>query len=150
MEQWDLTEGVVEFPSGRRIRGRSWRQPVSQNATVSVILTTAAPGEFSTHSVFEGDPDRIMIDWPDERLPKRTAHATEMLRQAWELAKTERVEITCRGGVGRTGTALAMIAVFEGLAPTEAIDFIREHYNEESVKSHAQRGFLREFAPARV
>ena len=32
-------------------------------------------------------------------------------------AAGERVEVACRGGVGRTGTALAALAVLDGLAP---------------------------------
>ncbi len=146
MEKWKPGKGVVEFPSGRRIRGRSWRLPVEQNATVSVILTTAAPGEFSTHSIFAGNPRRIMIDWPDYRLPRRTAQAAEQLYGAWQMADSELVEITCRGGVGRTGTALAMIAMFEGMSACEAIDFVRSRYNEQSVQSHAQRGFIMDFS----
>ncbi|XCB30741.1 protein-tyrosine phosphatase family protein [Arcanobacterium hippocoleae] len=145
MENWKLDDGLVQFPSGRRIRGRSWKNPVAEEADFSLVLTTVSGKEFASYSLFPGSTENIMIDWPDERLPRRASHALSQLRQAWERSENERVEIVCRTGVGRVGTALAIIAVFEGMAPDAAIEFVRENYNRNSVSSPAQRGFIREY-----
>ncbi|MDY5585322.1 MAG: protein-tyrosine phosphatase family protein [Arcanobacterium sp.] len=147
MERWQLGEGVVEFPSGRRIRARSWKTDVAQVADLSIVLTTVAGKNFAAEHGYPGKNETIIIDWPDERLPRRTVQATRILRDVWERSEKELVEITCRGGVGRTGSALAIIATFEGMNALEAIDFVRKNYNENSVKSHAQRGFLLDFNP---
>lgn len=146
MENWKLGDGVVQFPSGRRIRGRSWKEPVAQQADLSLVLTTVSGKEFASYSVFPGSTESITIDWPDERIPRRVAHAITQLREVWNRASHERVEITCRTGVGRTGTALAIIGVFEGMSPDDAIEFVRKNYNQNAVSSPAQRGFLREYA----
>lgn len=146
MENWKLGGGVVQFPSGRRIRGRSWKEPTQQQADLSLVLTTVSGKEFASYSVFQGATKSVTIDWPDERIPRRVSHAISQLREVWNRALNERVEITCRTGVGRTGTALAIIAVFEGMDPDEAIAFVRENYHPDAVNSPAQRGFLREYA----
>ena len=90
-----------------------------------------------------------MIDWPDFRLPRRTSQAHEILKEAYERAKSERVEIVCGGGVGRTGTALAIIGVLDGMAPQEAIDYVKSHYNKLSVETPAQRAFVRDMGAER-
>ena len=43
-----------------------------------------------------------------------TSRATS-LTAAWSRAATERVEVACAGGHGRTGTALACLAVLDGI-----------------------------------
>lgn len=146
MKSWNLGDGVVEFPSGRRIRGRSWKDQAAEQADLSLMLTTVSGKEFASYSIFPSSAESITIDWPDERLPRRASHAISQLYEVWKRAENERVEITCRTGVGRTGTALAIIAVFEGMAPDAAISFIRENYHQDAVSSPAQRGFLREYA----
>ena len=55
------------------------------------------------------------------------------LREAWHRAEAERVEIACGGGRGRTGTALACIAVPDGVSGCEAVAFVRERYDARAV-----------------
>ncbi|UAL30698.1 hypothetical protein K8W59_04065 [Nocardioides rotundus] len=45
----------------------------------------------------------------------------------------ERVEVACAGGRGRTGTALACIAIADGVAPADAVAFVRAHYDRHAV-----------------
>ncbi|MDD7465644.1 MAG: protein-tyrosine phosphatase family protein [Actinomycetaceae bacterium] len=149
MDTWDLDEGVVEFPSGRRIRGRSWNQPISKYADVSAILTTASPETFAARHAVGIGREVVYISWPDNRLPRRPQQAIEQLSQLLERAHSQRVEITCGGGVGRTGTALAMLAIIDGMDAADAIAFVQRNYNPESVSSHAQRGFLMDMEPPR-
>jgi protein-tyrosine phosphatase len=56
----------------------------------------------------------------------------------------ERVEVTCRGGVGRTGTALAALAVLDGLPPDDAVRRVRTRYHPRAVETPWQRWWLRE------
>jgi protein-tyrosine phosphatase len=57
----------------------------------------------------------------------------------------ERVEIACPGGRGRTGTALACLAVLDGLPGREAVAYVRRHYDPRSVERPWQRRFVTGF-----
>jgi len=59
----------------------------------------------------------------------RLLAAQDALREAWRRAADERVEIACGGGRGRTGTALACLAVLDDVPPREAVAYVREHYD---------------------
>lgn len=142
MGKWQSGRGVIELPSGRRVRGRSWRHHFDEHADVSVVLTTSVGNRFGAPKVISDAEETLSIDWPDFRLPRRPAQAHQTLREIWERAAQERVEITCAGGVGRTGTALAILAVLDGMEPDEAIEFVRENYNPKSCETRAQRAFV--------
>ena len=45
------------------------------------------------------------------------------------------MEVACRGGVGRTGTALAALAVLDGLPPDETMRWVRWHYHPRAVET---------------
>jgi protein-tyrosine phosphatase len=55
------------------------------------------------------------------------------------------VELACGGGVGRTGTALACLAVLDGVPADEAVDYVRRHYHPSAVETPWQRRFVRRF-----
>ncbi len=55
----------------------------------------------------------------------------------------QRVEIGCYGGHGRTGTALACLAVLCGQAPDEAVSWVRGTYCERAVETDEQEAFAR-------
>ena len=80
--------------------------------------------------------------WPDFRTPASTSDAMAALREAYERSATERVEVACGGGVGRTGTALAAIAVLAGVPPAEAVAWVRRHYHERAVETPWQRRWV--------
>jgi rhodanese/phosphatase family protein len=137
---WLPTEaGVLQLPSGRRLRGRGLRNPMPSGhpPTLGFYLLGDEPPEF-------GWPSR-WVRWPDFRLPADRAEAAVALREAWERAATERVEIACGGGRGRTGTALACIAVIDGVPAREAVAFVREHYSRHAVETPFQSRFVRNF-----
>ncbi|WP_219816614.1 protein phosphatase, partial [Arthrobacter sp. Y81] len=107
---WDADEsGVMQLPSGRLLRGRGFHKPIPRGATPDFALyllgKKPAPVKWEARWVL----------WPDFRLPKDRDDARDALREAWLRSETERVEIACTGGHGRTGTALACIAVFDGV-----------------------------------
>ena len=58
------------------------------------------------------------------------------------------VEIGCLGGHGRTGTALACLAVLTGTAPDEAVAWVRRRYCDHAVETDAQRAFVERFERA--
>ena len=68
-----------------------------------------------------------------------------MLTEVWRRAATERVEVACLGGRGRTGTALACVAVIDGVPSRRAVAYVREHYNSRAVETFWQRRFVARF-----
>jgi protein-tyrosine phosphatase len=87
------------------------------------------------------------VRWPDFRLPADRGAAREALREAWARAAGERVEVACAGGHGRTGTALACLAVLDGVPGREAVAYVREHYAPRAVETPWQRRFVARFQP---
>lgn len=86
------------------------------------------------------------IRWPDFRLPASTEDLVAALREAHERARTERVEVACGGGVGRTGSALAVLAAMSGVPPNDAVGWIRAHYHRRAVETRRQRRWVEETA----
>ena len=88
-----------------------------------------------------------IIDWEDFGLPKSPAKAASQIRTAFERAKGgEHVEVGCRGGLGRTGTVLACMAVLAGVLPEEAVGWVRKNYDPRAVETSDQEGWVVWFA----
>jgi protein-tyrosine phosphatase len=68
------------------------------------------------------------------------------LAEVWQRGVAERVEIACAGGRGRTGTALACLAILDGVPGTEAVAFVREHYNPHAVETPGQRRYVAQWS----
>ena len=132
--------GVLRLPSGRLVRGRGLRHPMPSGhpPTIGVYLLGSAPPEFGWTSRW--------IRWPDFWLPADPAYAMKVLREVWEQAPDERVEVACGGGRGRTGTALACLAVLDGVPAGEAVEFVRAGYHRSAVETPWQRRFVRRAA----
>jgi protein-tyrosine phosphatase len=141
VEQWDPAgAGVVRLPSGRLVRGRGLRagQAGSALPTFAVYLLGKPPPPVGWEIRW--------LRWPDFWLPVDRARARLLLREAWERAETGRVEVACGGGRGRTGTALACLAVIDGVPPEQAVAFVRRHYHPKAVETPWQRRYVRRFA----
>jgi protein-tyrosine phosphatase len=140
MDTWDpAAEGVVSFPSGRRIRGRGLRHSLPQGPVpdFAVYLLGGRPAPTPW--------DQRWVRWPDFWLPANHVEAVEALREAWLRAESERVEVACMGGHGRTGTALACIAVMDGVPPGQAVSFVRDRYGP-AVETPWQHWYIRHVA----
>lgn len=96
------------------------------------------------------EPGVRWVRWRDFGVPSDPEDARDALLEAWRRAEYERVEIACHGGRGRTGTALACLAVLDGLAPTEAIAYVREQYHRRAVETSAQRRSVEHFEPGQA
>lgn len=139
-EPWDPeAPGVLSLPSGRRVRGRGLSRPTPPGP----------PPEFGLYLL--GDPPPApdwpmrWVRWPDFRLPRDRRDAAEALHEAWQLAGEQRVEVACAGGMGRTGTALACLAVLDGVPADRAVDFVRAHYHPRAVETRWQRRYVTRF-----
>lgn len=103
MQAWGDESGVVRFPDGRSVRGaRAAARGAAAPPDFTVYLLGRDPGEPPWASRW--------VRWPDFRTPASTPDAVAVLAEAWERAARERVEVACGGGVGSTGTALALLA----------------------------------------
>lgn len=133
------TPGVLRLPSGRMVRGRGLSRPLpeGQIPTYGIYLLGAEPPEVPWESTW--------LPWPDFRLPSNKVQAREVLDAAWVRTFGERVEVACRGGHGRTGTALACLAVLDGVDPAEAVEFVRRHYDPHAVETPWQKHYVRRF-----
>lgn len=134
--------GVLELPSGRLVRGRGLRRPLPagpEPALTVQLLGARVPLEGAGWEV-------RWLRWPDFRLPADRGEAREVLREAWERSAAERVEVCCGGGRGRTGTALACLAVLDGVPPEEAVAFVRARYDRHAVETPWQKRYVRRFA----
>jgi len=139
VDLWHPGPGVLELPSGRRVRGRGLRRPVpaGPDPHLGVYLLGRPPPPTAWESRW--------LRWPDFRLPSDPDAAASLLREVWDRAARERVEIACRGGRGRTGTALACLAVLDGVAADRAVAFVRERYAPGAVETPGQRRYVRRF-----
>ena len=65
--------------------------------------------------------------------------------QAWHRLDTDRVEVACAGGRGRTGTALACLVVLDAGPEVDAVAYVRAHYDRHAVETPWQRRYMRSF-----
>ena len=134
-----MDPGVLCLPSGRRVRGRGLRHPVPAGALpeFGLYLQGKPPPPM-------GWPSR-WVRWPDWRLPADRNDARDALIELWQRAGSERVEVACSGGRGRTGTALACLAVLDGVASSDAVGYVRRHYDPRAVETPWQRRYVLTF-----
>lgn len=129
---WLDDAGLITLPSGVQVRGRRLRDPASPADFVLVLARGPAPAW----------PHR-RIRWPDFWVPLDRADALDALREAHRRARAgQRVEAACRGGIGRTGTALAALAVLDGFRPQDALRWVRAGYHPAAVETPWQEHFL--------
>src|SRR5262245_23641386 len=131
--------GVLRLPSGRLVRGRGLRLPVPDGPRpqFGLYLLAGEPAPVDWESRW--------IRWRDFWLPSDRAGLAGALRELLDRAESERVEVACGGGFGRTGTALACLAVLDGIPHSEAVAYVREHYSRRAVETPWQRLFVARF-----
>ena len=91
-------------------------------------------------------PHRI-IGWEDFGLPVDETDVFASIGDLYRRARTiELAEIACYGGVGRTGTVLGCLSILAGVAPSEAVAWVRSHYHPSAVETEEQRQLIARFA----
>jgi hypothetical protein len=146
-ETWNpATDGVLRLPSGRLVRGRGLYRSHGR---------TAGPPEpeFGLYVLGRRPPETTWpmrwLHWPDFWLPRDRDTAIEAIRDAWDRIGSQRVEVACAGGRGRTGTVLSCIAVLDGVPNDEAVAYVRSHYDPKAVETPWQRRFVHDFPAAK-
>ena len=125
---------VVVLPSGARVRGRALRDTPDSPAAFLLALADGPLPEW---------PHR-RIEWPDFGLPRDRKDALDALAEALRKARAgELVEVACHGGRGRTGTAIAALAIMDGVPAGDAVRWVRAHYHPKAVETPWQRRWLR-------
>jgi hypothetical protein len=130
--------GVVVLPDGRRVRAASTRtsRVGVPDPDLAVVLAGRRPDD-APWPVW-------WVRWPDFGLPADSAEAVEALRVAHLMAADRRVEIGCHGGVGRTGAAVAVLAVFAGVPPEKAVTWARCHHHPRAAETPWQHHWVAE------
>ena len=137
---WEAdSPGVLELPSGSYVRGRAMRDslPDGPRPDLGIYLQGKDPGGFEW--------DSRWVRWPDFWLPSDSRHLEVVLREALHRSATERVEIACTGGLGRTGTALACLVALDGVPGGAAVDYVRRHYSRRAMETSWQKRFAKTF-----
>jgi hypothetical protein len=137
----DQLQGAVTLPDGTPVRGRGRRERLPPGPLPEYGLTLGR-----TQRAWSPAWPEIRIAWPDFGLPRDRAHAAAAIRDAYALAREgARVEVTCGGGNGRTGTVIACMAVLAGCPPGDAVAWTRLHYRRHAVETPWQRQYVRRF-----
>ncbi|MEM9749258.1 MAG: protein phosphatase [Actinomycetota bacterium] len=129
----------MRFPSGRAIHARSLRRdpapdPAPHFAVYLLGRRTRAPSEVDWPSQH--------ITWRDFGLPADRAGCIADLIECLDRCGNERVEIGCHGGRGRTGAALAAMAILDGVDPSDAVAWVRRHHHPRAVETPWQRRWV--------
>lgn len=126
----------MRLPSGRLVRGRGVLRPLPGGPlpTLGIYLLGHQPPSVGWESWW--------LLWPDFRLPADKERVLPLLTEAWQRAAAERVEFACAGGRGRTGTALACLAIIDGVPSSKAVGYVREHYDPRAVETLGQRRYV--------
>lgn len=86
------------------------------------------------------------VDWPDFGVPEDVAALRRTLTDLlYRARKGERVEVGCLGGHGRTGTALACLAVLAGTPANDAVAWVRANYCYKAVETDVQEQLVAAF-----
>jgi Protein-tyrosine phosphatase len=130
---WLDATGLVTLPSGISVRGRRLSDSVSPADFTLMLADGPVPAGPHRH-----------IRWPDFWIPIDRDDALDALHDASRRAHAgQRVEVACHGGIGRTGTALAALAILDGFTPRQALSWVRGNYHPRAVETPWQRRWLR-------
>lgn len=145
--------GAITLPDGTVVRGRGRREVLPAGPLPDFGLYLGRPPSQTPGRVLRrrvgGQPDwpAVWIDWPDFRTPRDGHAAAAAICRGYEWARSgQRVEIACHGGVGRTGTVIACMAVLAGYPAADAVHWTRRHYRPRAAETPGQRRWVTWFA----
>jgi protein-tyrosine phosphatase len=130
---------IVTFPDGSRVRASSIRERRTDDPQRSYGLYLDARWQPS----WPAD----VIEWEDFGVPADAEAAARLIQSAFVRAQHGAlVEVGCLGGIGRTGTVLACMAVLAGVEAGEAVAWVRATYRPSAVETPEQESWVRWFA----
>ena len=134
--------GVLRLPSGRLVRGRGLRYGEPEPEAVpdfGLVLVGKHLARWPGRRDGCGGPTSgCRATAPMPRPPSvRRGGAAPRSASRWPAA----------GGKGRTGTALACLAVLDGVAPGDAVAYVRAGYSPRAVETPWQRRYVQRFRP---
>lgn len=136
--------GSLQLPDGCWIRGRGLRHPGPVGPLPEYGLYLGGRVLQRRHQL---PWPHQWVDWPDFLLPRDPDQASRLLRDLHARALAgQAVEVACGGGVGRTGTAVACLAVLAGVPADRAVAWAREHHHPRAVETPWQRRWVGWFA----
>jgi hypothetical protein len=86
--------------------------------------------------------DHAHLRWVDFGVPDASELRVSLEDVLARARRGERVEVGCLGGHGRTGTALACLALLTGTPPSEAVAWVRAAYCDKAVETDEQKAFV--------
>ncbi len=129
----------VRFPDGTVVTARSLAERRERDADRDFGLYMDA--------AWRPTWDAHVIEWADFGLPTDPIQAARSIVAAFKRAKVgERIEVGCVGGLGRTGTVLACMAVLAGVPVNDAVRWVRANYHSEAIERAAQERWVEWFA----
>lgn len=129
----------VRFPEGTQVRATSLseRQEHDTWRQFGLYLDEGWHPSWPSH----------LIPWKDFGIPQSPVQAVNQIVAAFKRAKDgDHIEVGCRGGLGRTGTVLACMAVLAGVAPKGAVPWVRQNYDRRAVETPEQEQWVLWFA----
>ncbi|MFD8092305.1 protein tyrosine phosphatase [Streptomyces sp. SID8361] len=137
--------GALRLPDGSWVRGRGLRRPRPDGPLPGFGLYLGSARLRDRHDG-ELEWERAWIEWPDFLLPRDRDLAVRRIRALHERARAgTSVEVACGGGVGRTGTVIACLAVLAGVSPVDAVAWTRAHHHPRAVETPWQRRWVARF-----
>lgn len=85
------------------------------------------------------EPEVLNLDWEDYGTPPVSFRFWKTLLS---LIAGQNVTLTCMGGHGRTGTAMAALMIADGLAPNRAMARVWSDYCEKAIETTSQENYL--------
>ncbi|MFD0692125.1 protein-tyrosine phosphatase family protein [Actinomadura fibrosa] len=137
--------GAIRLPDGTWVRGRGLRRPLPDGPLPDFGLYLGS-GRLRARHDAELTWPHAWLDWPDFALPRDRDAAVRHIRDLHGRARDgAAVEVACGGGVGRTGTVVACLAVLSGVDPADAVAWARRHHHPRAVETPWQRRWVRRF-----
>ena len=87
------------------------------------------------------------LDVPDYGVPDEAAlrGVLQQMLAAMRAAPDGAYHIGCKAGLGRTGTAMACLALMAGAVEGDPVAWLRAAYHPEAIETPAQEDFVRGF-----
>jgi len=83
------------------------------------------------------------VAWENLGLPFDFEDAARKIERAWQRARAGAlVEVGCQAGLGRTGVALACMAILSGIEPRDAVAWVRANYAVRAVETRLQEWWV--------